>query len=261
MAGYTFRTERRNMVSQEYKNNIIMHKSNHSYALNKKIIEKFDTNSWLGKRCFIIGGGESLKGFDFSKLDNELTISINKAFKFYQNSTINYSMDSTFYSQMYQGNFDKPGEPKLINFWKTYTGVRVFLTPMEIKQFSKEVYLVRKELSPFVNRTNLDTGIYGGNNSGTGAISLAVALGANPIYLLGYDMKAEKSTHWHEGYDNRSIDDFNNKLIGYRDDITKFSLLLSAHRITVVNLNRNSGLTCFPFADFESIIKLQNGVI
>jgi hypothetical protein len=255
MPGYTITPQRVPIIKENYKQNIIMAKSNHSYTTNRKIIEKFNSNSWLGKRCFIIGGGESLKGFDFNRLDNELTIGINKVFKFYPNSTINYSMDSTLYNQIRQGDLDRPGEPKLSVFWDNYKGTRVFLTPMERKQFGQDVYLVRRELHLAVNIGDLDKGIFGGNNSGTGAITLAIALGAQNIFLLGYDMKAVNQTHFHEGYEKRDLKEFNKKLNEYRDDITKICPLLRTVGVNVVNLNPNSDLKCFPFAKFDDVIK------
>ena len=42
--------------------------------------DSLPTGSWKGQRCFIIGGGPSLKGFDFKQLKGEKIIAINKAF-------------------------------------------------------------------------------------------------------------------------------------------------------------------------------------
>ena len=242
-------------MTDAYRNNVIMGKSNHSYELNPKIIEKFTSNSWAGRRCFIIGGGESLKGFDFSQLDNELTIGINKVFQHYPKAKMTYCMDSTFYREMMRGDFNPTEGQTLQSLWNAYMGVRIFLTPMELFEFGKEVYVVRRNMDICINREDLDKGIYGGSNSGTGAIGIAVALGANPIYLLGYDMKAITSTHWHGGYEKRNIADFNTKLGTYRDDISKLVPLLKTFNINIINLNRNSDLTCFPFDDFDTVIK------
>jgi hypothetical protein len=259
MPKYTM--QRVSNVSEDYRNNIIMGKSNHSYALNNRITTMLHFNSWLNKRCFLIGGGESVKGFDFSKLKGELTIGINKAFKFFPDSTINYCMDPTFYDQMKRGDFDKPGEPPLQTYWDNYKGLHVFLTPMELKEFGKEVFVVKRLLDKEINREDLGCGIYQGTNSGTGAICLAAALGANPIYLMGYDMKAVTSTHWHEGYEEREMATFNKTLEGYRDDISSISILLNQAGIRVVNLNKDSDLKCFEFSDFGSTIGLQNANI
>lgn len=241
-------------VSDDYRDNIIMGRSTESYNMNKKLPELFHINSWLGRRCFIIGGGESLKGFDFKKLDGELTIGINKAFKYYPNSTLNYFMDSVFPDVMEQGDYDEVGEPPLLDFWKKYMGVKVFITPMEVKQFSSDIYVVRRNLIPEINREHLDHGIYAGNNSGTGAIGLAVALGSTKIFLLGYDMKAVTQTHWHSGYGKKSVEAYNKELVKYRKDIEKLVPLLDQAGVEVVNLSKDSDLRCFPFGDVNEIL-------
>jgi hypothetical protein len=40
-----------------------------------------------------------------------------------------------------------------------------------------------------------------GANSGLRAIYLAQRLGANPIYLVGFDMHAQRGVHWHRPYE------------------------------------------------------------
>jgi len=233
-----------------------MNKSNHSYAINRKITEIFNNDSWLGKRCFIIGGGESLKGFDFNILNDEYTIGINKAFQFYPNIKVLYIMDSDFYNGMKDGRYDKPNQPKIWDIWMSFKGVRVFLTPMELKEFGKEAVLVRRIMRPSVSR-DLDYGIYGGRNSGLGAIMLAIALGASPIYLLGYDMKAVTQSHWHDGYPNRSLGEFNQKLVEYRDEITNMMSLINQAKVQIINLNPDSELRCFPFSDIDTVLRGQ----
>ena len=37
-----------------------------------------EDDTWKGRRCFIIGGGPSLRGFDFSSLKGELVIGVNR---------------------------------------------------------------------------------------------------------------------------------------------------------------------------------------
>jgi hypothetical protein len=164
-------------------------------------------------------------------------------------------MDSEFYNGLKVHKYDEHNKIDLWSKWLSFKGIRVFLTPMEIKEFGKEVYLVRRNWKPSINRENLDNGIYGGRNSGLGAISLAIALGANPIYLLGYDMQAINSTHWHGGYDNRKIEDFNRKLQEYKDEISKFALLIDTYNIQIFNLNRDSSLKCFTPSNIDNILK------
>lgn len=248
-----------NAMNDDYKNFIVMNKSNHSYSINRKITEKFNSDSWRGKRCFIIGGGPSLENFDYHQLDNELTIGVNKSFKNYPNATINYSMDSPFYDDMKAGKLDD-SETKLWDQWNSFTGTHVFLTPMEIKNnFGKEVFLVRRCWAPSINREDLDKGIYGGCNSGLGAIMLALALGALPIYLLGYDLKVDgNKTHNHDGYPNRNVEEFNKKLSEYCQEIWNLSDLFVRSDVDIVNLNKDSQLRCFRFENLEEVINVAS---
>jgi len=232
-----------------------MNKSNHSYAQNNKIISLFNKDSWSGKRCFIIGGGESLKGFDFNLLNNELTIGINKSFSSY-NPTINYSMDVTFYDRMKKGDYDNPGEKKLWEKWLDFKGKRVFLTPMNITKFGNEVYLIRREIRASLNRKDLDAGIWGGSHSGMGAINLAIALGSQEIYLLGYDFVIKESTHWHSGYEkDRDKVQFGMKLKKYREEIEKMAPQIKEMGVVIYNCNPNSELRCFPFVDIKKVLE------
>ena len=50
------------------------------------------SKSWRDRTCFLIGGGPSLKNFNFNYLRQKLSIGINKSFTEYA-TTINYAMD------------------------------------------------------------------------------------------------------------------------------------------------------------------------
>jgi len=58
-----------------------------SESTGKRIVSKslhtiMPTGIWKGRRCFIVGGGTSLKGFDFSQLRGELVIAVNRAMEY-----------------------------------------------------------------------------------------------------------------------------------------------------------------------------------
>ena len=66
------------------------------YDEGRMLYDVLPDGEWAGQRCFIIGGGESLKDFDFSKLKNELVIGVNLAFKKID-CQINFAMDYNLY--------------------------------------------------------------------------------------------------------------------------------------------------------------------
>jgi hypothetical protein len=251
---YTIMHENNHSLNKDYINFVVMNKSNHSYAINRKITEVFNSNSWKGRRCFIIGGGPSLKDFNFDLIKNELSIGINKSFQFFPNVTINYSMDSDFYRGLKEGRYDSVSGEKLWDKWMSMKGTRVLLTPMEIAELGKEVYLIRR-IMPFKVSRNIDEGIHGGRNSGLGAIMLASVLGVDTIYLLGYDMKINKQTHWHTGYPNRDYSDFAQKLTEYKEEIEYALSYIKEQGIDVINLGPDSDLKCIKNDTLENVLR------
>ena len=241
---------RAHSVDPDYLKNVILEKSNHSYSCNKKITDVLNSTSWSDRPCFILGGGPSLKTFDFSCVNSQNTISINRAFASYPHSKINYSMDNDFYDKMKLCIYDNPGQETLWSKWMKYEGLRVFISPMVSKQFGSEVHLVKRRFYRSVCR-DLEQGIYPGLNSGVGAIMLAIALGVSDIYLLGYDMKADESTHWHDGYIDKDVEEFKQKLNDYKRELEDISPLFDKLGVRIFNLNPDSALKCFPFIDIS----------
>jgi hypothetical protein len=248
------------MDDHNYVRQVILDKANRSYAINHKITEKYNSESWINQKCFIIAGGESLAGFDFNVLNEYNTIGINRTFQYYPKLKINYSMDSDFYNAVLDGRYDVEGKPKVKDAWVKFAGSRVFLSPMELKKYGDEVFLIKRIHRPSISR-DINQGIFGGANSAVGALMLSIVLGSNPIYLLGYDMKVSTKSHWHDGYPNRNLKDFANKLTSYRDEINRLVSLINELGVDIYNLNPDSALRCFPFADLNKVLKEQHADI
>ena len=53
----------------------------------------------FNKECYIIGGGPSLIGFDWSKLDGKFVIAINRAYEVLPNAQIVYFTDDDYYQR------------------------------------------------------------------------------------------------------------------------------------------------------------------
>lgn len=211
------------------------------------ITEVLPSGVWRGKRCIIIGGGPSLENFNFSVLNSELTIGVNKAF-IVHNSTVNYAMDLRFYSSLTEPSKKDPKAVELHQQWLNYKGIKLFLRTSKKVKFGPSVYYVNS-LRRKVLSFNLNEGIHGGNNSGFGALMLAIALGANPIGLLGFDLKVNKKknrTHWHEGYFHQNVHEMPRKLESFAKCFEEFAPTIEQHKIKVVNLCLDSALRCFP---------------
>lgn len=216
--------------------------------------------SWTGRRCFILGGGPSLIGFDFKTVMGELTIGINKSFASFP-VLVNYSMDPSFYDRVSFPNND-PVNPHIHRLWSEYQGIKVFLKKGSKRNYNN-VYTVN-QLKQKAISTNPAAGIYGGANSGLGAIMLAIAFGCREIYLLGYDMSVDMKhgrTHCHEGYrstNNRNMKDVllshQRKLSKFGNEFNELAPSIKEFGVNVYNLNPNSGITCFPKQSIKEVM-------
>lgn len=202
--------------------------------------------AWEGARCFIIGGGPSLKDFNFSLLKNELTIGINKAFLFFD-PTIIFSMDARFWQWIEDGTLGTEAQQRFEHYKH---GLKLFLNTGG-SFFTPDILQVQ-HAGRIAFTDNFNHGIGSGNNSGYAALNLAATLGVTQIYLLGFDMHGDgkKQTWFHSGYPEVQsatvYDDF-------RHDIEKFAAPALAERgIEVINLSPSSALQCFPKAARDS---------
>jgi len=210
------------------------------------ISEKLSSGSWEGETCFLIGGGPSLKNFDFNLIKDYPTIGVNKSFTKFP-TTINYAMDMRFYDMVTTGDLQQE--------WLDYTGAKLFLKRSVKSKFDSSVYVVanldKKALS-----LDIGKGIWGGNNSGFGALMIACALGCKRVGLLGYDLKVQKKeTHWHEGYGFGRGRSFQSKLDKFKLCFEEFAPIMSKEGIMVINLNLDSALECFPKKDIKTFLK------
>lgn len=239
-------------------------------SLNSFVIKAVGQKAWHGRRCFIIGGGPSLETINPALLSGELVLGVNKAFRFCD-VTLNYAMDVGFYDALTNPQRDDPAEQETTAAWNVYTGIKVFLQVNRKFKYTDNIYIIKRLINSKISR-NVDAGIYAGDNSGFGALMLAVALGANPIYLLGFDMRVRLNdrevmahdneyinhgrTHWHEGYKNQRPRKLQIKLDDFKKTFEEMAPALAEAKIEVVNLGPDSGLACFPFDNINNILSL-----
>lgn len=213
--------------------------------------DSLPTGSWKNQRCFIIGGGTSLKGFDFEQLKGEKLIAINKAFVDAPFAEIQFSVDRQF--QEWVTKPDKGGKEMTSarEAWPLFKGHKVWLkVPGE--HYFEGIEFVKSAGNEGISLT-LEEGIYDGSNSGYAALNLAIALGSNPIYLLGYDMKHEENgrTHYHEGYSKKQSE---GQLTLFARKFPKLAKLAEERNIKIINLNKDSKLDCFKFDTVENAL-------
>ena len=223
------------------------------YEEGRMLSDVLQDGAWKGQRCFIVGGGASLKGFDFSKLNNELVIGINRAYE-KVDCTINFAMDHMLYEWITKGKLGDNARKKFDEF----KGIPVWLDSVGY-DYPQGVYIINQVPKTKMGHS-LKEGIRTGSNSGFGAVGIAICLGANPIYLLGFDMIARdgKQVWWHNGYPEMQSAKVYKV---FRNDFNKVAQELKEKNIKVINLNPKSELKCFEFSDIDKIKPLNRPII
>lgn len=212
-----------------------------------------NSGAWKGRRCILIGGGPSLLNFDFSILDGELTIGVNKSFTTYS-SQINYAMDMRFYDMLTHPTRDNQDAQELHKKWIPYEGIKLFLRGSRKFRLDSSVYYVEGLPSAALS-FDLSKGIFPGNNSGFGALMLAIALGCKRIGLLGFDLKVEKGrTHWHNGYPHQEANQMQEKLDRFIPFFEDFAPVIKQQGIEIINFSKDSKLSCFPKGDVGTFL-------
>jgi len=202
--------------------------------------------AWNGERCFIIGGGASLRGFDFERLRGQgRVIAVNRAFEFAPFADAMVSMDNRFYNWIMRDQM-----PGIRERYANFRGLKIWLDLLNY-QYGPEVHYV-KGLARFGVSRSLRPGIYHSNNSGFCGLQIALALGANPIYLLGFDMMTGNASHFHVGYPIQSPPSVSAR---FRTGFESIAGKLEEIGIDVINLNPSSGLRCFKFATLDAVLK------
>jgi hypothetical protein len=151
--------------------------------------------AWAGARCYILGGGPSLKDFDLSATVGSRVIAVNRAYEICPWADIVASCDDCFY-----------GWHKHDPRYRDYGGLKVMMLVDPNPHLEPDVWVVPGTTERCVG--SIKEGLGHGWNSGYGALMLAVALGCDPVYLVGFDMEgdaaADTQTWWHDGYPHRN---------------------------------------------------------
>lgn len=195
---------------------------------------------WAGQDAFLIGGGPSLKGFDFNLLKGKNTIGSNDA--------VRLGAEIVRY-----GIFGDMGWWHR-NKWylEDYPGKVVSVSPS----------LLRMNLPYLLKMIREKEGIHVGTrlgwnySTGATAMNLAISLGAQRIFLLGYDLMSRAGqTHWHN-YNKGGVpeESYARFLRGFY--IVKQSMPQDIEVFNVTNGSRLTAFPCMSFEDFYEILKV-----
>ncbi|MDI6787115.1 MAG: hypothetical protein QME51_01950 [Planctomycetota bacterium] len=195
-------------------------------------------------RCFILASGPSLDGFDFGRLDGEITIGINYICRYYKPTVLVFGD-----MRVYTGDCNIPSHSALIDYLDCVKVTKKGNPPIN------EVYRV-----PLSNRFNgengLRDGLYQDYMTGVWALSLAIALRFNPIFLLGYDCQFKN------GQGHFYSKDFTHKGDSLESAFKQQATLFNAFKNWpgIYNCSSISLLTQFPKVDIDKILETRENV-
>lgn len=161
-----------------------------------------------GKDIYIVGGGPSLKKFNFERLKNKTTIATNMAIFDVPEADYFITVDYTFLKKMgsLTGKFlsNKSSKFFIVNLANNYlkesngniTDNR-FNWVYDLSLF--DIIIKSRQACGFGFSFN---DFRSGTNSGYCAIQLAILMGYTRIHLLGIDLTVRVRTHYHRKYRN-----------------------------------------------------------
>lgn len=177
---------------------------------------------------FVVGGGPSLRGFNFERLRGHQVVAVNAAYVDVPWASHVVFADLRFWEWQQR--------PELIEHWQGFKGVK--LTTWQHRAFPADVTTWQSS-KQVLSRT---LGALSGANSGEKAVNLAFLLGGEgPIYLLGFDMKPNGNYHDRHVLANRQ-GHYECKFV---PSMEKMGRELLQH-VKVINACPDSGVTVFP---------------
>ena len=213
---------------------------NSAEALPKTVKYSTVPKLFPNETIYIIGGGPSLKNFDFRTLTGRKTIAINKAVIYHPTADVLYWTDGRFYT-WFKHEVD------------SYKGLKFALKPGS--QYTADIQILRKGKPDGIEEDPQT--LAHGFNSGHAAINLAYHLGAKRIILLGFDMDNDgENTHFHNGYPTRAA---GNKM--YQDKFLpgfkQLSSQIKHKELEILNASPYSKLTVFPKITLEQALSFS----
>tara|TARA_R100000900_G_scaffold143298_1_gene125974 strand:+ start:783 stop:2312 length:1530 start_codon:yes stop_codon:yes gene_type:complete len=210
--------------------------------------------------CFIVGGGPSLNGFDFTNLNGYDTIAINKAVEYISNPTYFITTDYSYFVKA-----SLPIDQIKLKTQRSYFVANMSHPYMELKNNQivdtrrnfvyEDLYQYDGVIEAY-EKTGFSTTINEfchGDNSGHCGIQLALLLGYKKIYLLGFDLNDTGQSHFHQSYRDIDQKSFKNKAKGYSKTLLD-SLKNYSGSQEIINLSGQSVLTNSPHIKTESFI-------
>lgn len=191
-------------------------------------------DKFKNQTVFIIGGGNSLSGFDFKQLEGKCVVALNSAYKFVDDAVL-YWMDSSWVRKQGEALTNHPSPYRFTSFH----------TIVPNPQLAGAYPLL--QTGDFGYDSTL--GQVRGNNSGTQALNFVATLQPKRIVLLGYDMGyVEGKSHFHD-YQKPAQEN-----VYVKQFIPSINSMASEIPVEVINCSSKTALTCFKIGQIEDYL-------
>jgi hypothetical protein len=212
--------------------------------------------AWANQACYIVGGGPSLKTFDWNLLKSRRNILvINMAFLSVPWADIFFTEDLRVLEELIAQKAD------LKKAFSEFRGTKVFHCLDEsykAKALAVDVdlHIIERKCRTKIWSRSFEEGLSLSSNSFIGALNICTILDANPIHLLGIDCRRTKAdANYHNLYPELwKMPEGQDK--EYASDATHWAALHTRNR-TVVNLinpDFESALECWPKKRWEEVL-------
>ena len=229
------------------------------------LLDKYE-NTHLNERCFIVGNGPSLNDLDMTLLKNEITFGCNRGFLGTEGWGFNYTywaFGDRLQVEEYYHEYETGIDDSTIKFYPFE-----YLPYLHLKNSCPINFLYGYQGFPkFSGKVDVQ---YLGHSMVYMLLQIAIAMGCNPIILIGVDNKyklkksnkdittwkgsdAEKPTH----FDSRYTEG-NKKFVPPRPEKADEAYLYASkwtsnHGINVLNATPNSALKVFEAIDYNTL--------
>jgi len=187
-------------------------------------------------KVFLVGGGPSLRSFDFELLRGQVVVTINDASRYLPWATALFSADV-----MWMANRKE--------HIQSFGGERYLAIPPDQRgEFRGVQYLTRLRL---LGLSEVQGSVHFGGTSGYAALNLAALKGAKQIILLGFDYSG--TDRWYPDYSWSSRGRGQSEHEEWARNFNTTVMSLAANHAFVVNASPDSRIAAFPKATLDQI--------
>lgn len=183
-----------------------------------------------GRTVFVLGNGPSLECVDLTQLDPATTIAVNAAGEVMPDAAVLFARDASWCLK----------NTAMIDAWP---GIKVTTSLSAARQTGmRYVPMERRDDFPPPGAPAIRYGV----SSGHVAVSLAIAMAAQTVVLIGFDCRQVNGrTHWHDHYSEGRLDAYGL----YQRGWTGWWQRAMDVGCCLLNATPGSAITEFPFTD------------